>query len=191
MGTVTIATVDYEVYGDEAGADAYWGGGLGDGATAWAAADATQHKKALVAATRLLDRQPWQGTAVGTPVIDVVLQWPRSGVSGVADNEVPDAIVKGSYELAAAILSDTSILNAAVSGSNVRAVKAGSVEVEFFTNTLGISGRLPAQVQDLVGQYLQGAGAGASSSISYGTDGTSESEYDDADIYTITGPGTT
>lgn len=189
MGTVTISSTTYTVYGDAAGFDSYMQAAAdGDSYTAWKNADATARIRALVNASRYLDRQPWAGEPVDTPVIDTVLQWPRSGVSGVDSATVPDRIVKGAYELAAAILADSSILNSAVSGSNIRAIKAGPVEVEMFTNTMGISGRLPAQVQDLVGLYLRGAGAGASSSISYGTDGTSESEFDDADTYGVNNP---
>ena len=188
MGTVTIGATNYTVYGDATGLDAYWQAGMGDGYTAWSAADATKRKRSLVAATRLLDRQPWQGDPVGTPVIDTVLQWPRTGITDVSSASVPDEVEKACYELAGAIMADESLTTNATSGSNVKRVKAASVEVEFFTNTLGISGKLPQSVSDLVGQWLLGAGSGSSSAISYGTDGTEESQFDGTDTYTLTEP---
>lgn len=195
MGSVSINSVTYQIYGTDTGAgsfDAYWGAGLGDSYNAWLAASAVKRDQALVAATRLLDRQLWEGTPVGVPVIDSVLQWPRNGAidqdgNVVSNASVPDAIVKGCYELAAALLADSSLQSNALSGSNVKSVKAGPVQVDFFTSTLGITGSLPTQVQVLVGQFLRGS-SGTPSSVSYGTDATqtsAQSQFDNDDSYNV------
>lgn len=190
MGTVTIGGNPYEIYGTEAAADVYWAGGLGEGADAWAVAAAItdRHKQSLVAATRLLDRMPWIGTPVGTPVIDVVLQWPRSGIDGVSSLSVPDVVQKACYELAAALLVDSDLQTQATTGSNVKHVVADTVEVEFFQGTLGITGPLPKQVMDLIGVYLSGSSVAAGSTLSYGVD--AESQFDDDDAYDVSSTNT-
>lgn len=66
MGTVTISAVDYTIYGELTGAGsltAYAGGSLQFYAT-FAAASSDNQKRALVEATRFLDRQLWQGSKV-------------------------------------------------------------------------------------------------------------------------------
>lgn len=189
MGSVVIGGNTFQIYGTEAGADTYWSAGLGEGADAWvAAATGDRQKQALVAATRLLDRQSWLGTPVGTPVIDVVLQWPRSGIDGVSSLSVPDAVDKACYELAAALLVDSDIQTQATTGSNLKRVKADTVEAEFFQGTLGITGPLPKQVMDLIGQWLAGSSVAAGSVISYGTD--AESQFDSEDAYEVSSPNT-
>lgn len=62
MAIVTIASVDYEVYADVATADAYLAADLRLNAI-WSAATADDKARAMVTATRLLNRQSWQGTA--------------------------------------------------------------------------------------------------------------------------------
>lgn len=179
MGTVVIGGNNYTIYGDETGANAYWLAGLGTIAAAWAAASAPTKDAALVQATRMLDRQHWQGTSVGTPVIDVTLQWPRSGVvdqdgNPVSSGSVPDLIIKGAYELAGQGLVDPSIFTGAMSGSNVKRVDAGGgVGVEFFVPTLNITGRFPASVQEMVGQFLDGA-TDVAGSQAFGTTSTDQ-----------------
>lgn len=189
MGSVTIAGNVFQVYGTEADANLYWSAGLGDSADAWAVnSTGDTHKQALVAATRLLDRMPWVGAPVGIPQIDVVLQWPRTGVDGVDSLTVPDLIIKGCYELAAALLLDSSLQTQSTTGSNVKRVVADTVEVEFFSGTLGIDGPLPKQVMDLVGKYLAGSTAGTGGALAFGVD--AESQFDSDDLYEVSSPNT-
>jgi hypothetical protein len=185
MGSVTISGTVFQVYGTSSGYADYMKAMFGDAAVAFAAASADKKNQSLVMATRLLDRQAWVGTPVGTPEVDVVLQWPRDGVSGVDNATVPDAVIKGAYELASQILVDSGLTSSVLSGSNVQRVKAGSVEVEFFSSTLGITGRLPTSVQDLVGQYLS-SGTTTSGSEAFGSE--EESQFDSDDGYTINNP---
>ena len=98
----------------------------------------------------------------------------------VSEASVPDAIIKATYILAGMIIEDPGVLTLEASGSNAKKVKAGPVEVEFWTTTFGWSGRFAVQIQELVGQYLAGMTVGSlSGSVSYGTDGSYESTFTD------------
>lgn len=192
MGTVTISGSNFTIYGTQANADIYHAPALDSAALAYIAGDATKRAKGLVNASRLLDRVPWVGLPAGTPVIDSVLQWPRSGVTdadgvAVSSSDIPDKIIKACFVLAAMIIEDPTVLTQEESGSNTKRVKAGSVEVEFWGSTLGISGRFAVQVQELVGEFMRGmTGGGLSGSVSYGTDGTEESKFVDDSTFGIT-----
>lgn len=189
MGSVVINGNTYQIYGDQAGATVYHDASLGDAAGAWAvAAPATTQRKALVAATRLLDRQRWKGIPVGAPAIDVVLEWPRTGVTdrygnAVSSLTVPDDVIVACYELAAMILNDASVQDNATSGSNVASVQAGPAAVSFFRPTLGQTGRFDTKIQELVGQYLGGSSTSEGSAEAFGTDFASS--FDSEDSYGI------
>lgn len=185
MPVITINATNYQVYQDVANTNKYWQAMVGQYANAWnLAANAAKQPMACVQATRLLDRVLWQGLPVGVPVVDTVLQWPRTGVvdalgNAVSSLSVPNQIVVANMELSAAILLDDSIFTTEMSGSNVKKADAGGgVGVEFFVPTLGITGRFPQQIQELIGQFLRGAAGGAQSgSFSSGTDGTETSAF--------------
>lgn len=186
MGTVTISGKNFEVYGTSVGADDYHVASIGDAADAWTAATATEHDKAHVAATRMLDRQRWKGDPVGVPVVDVVLQWPRTGVTDRKGNEVssasvPTAIITATYELAAMLLEDASAQDNATSGSNVSSVSAGPASVSFFRPTLGVTGRFATRIQELVGEFLEGGVSMAGEAFN----NEDESAFDTTDAYDI------
>ena len=78
VATVTIGTDTFSVYALTSAAEAdlktYMAGRFGTGA--YDAATSNDKKKALVTATRMLDRVvQWSGTKTGTQP----LQWPRDG----------------------------------------------------------------------------------------------------------------
>lgn len=185
MPQITINASNYQVYQDVANTDKYWQAMVGPYADAWVlAANAAKKPLALVQATRLLDRVLWQGLPVGVPLTDVVLQWPRTGVvdakgNAVSSASVPNLIIVADMELAAALILDPSIFTTEMSGANVKKVDAGGgVGVEFFVPTLGITGRFPQQIQELIGQFLSGSTGGAlSGSFSTGTTGTQTSAF--------------
>jgi len=121
----------------------------------WTLADATTEKEpALVTATRLLERLTWAGakTAVQT------LSWPRTGVtdrygSAVDSSTVHQQIKDAQVELAFELLSDPEALEKATDANvRLKRVKAGSVEVEFFTTIF--AGKLPSIVWDLIVEFL-------------------------------------
>ena len=152
MGTVTISAVTYTVYGDATGLSEYAGGSFTWSAT-YTAASVTQRAQALVEATRLLDRQRWDGDKTSSAQ---ALAWPRDSVtatpaSGVAvtDGVTPDEIVTGAYELALAMLAKPAVVAGGATGSTVQTATAGNASVTFFSPTLG--GRFPDRVMELVG----------------------------------------
>src|SRR5262245_25196179 len=150
------------------------------GSAVWAAGSADYKARSLVTATRLLDRQCWQGEKTSP---SQALQWPRTGVvdkygDEVSSLAVPLLIEEATYELALAILVDPDGVQAdPTSNQNLKKVKAGSAEVEFFRPEL--RGRFVTIVEELVGQFLCGSVNAASLSQAWGTD--SESEFDSAD----------
>jgi len=159
VSTITIGAVNYSVYALTADpvqdADDYLGARIGN---TWSTATTLQKQQAIITATRVLDRAVfWSGTRTD-PTTPQPLEWPRdsakNGCTGeaVPDGTIPDEIAHGTFELAYLLFLDATLQESAGTGSNVKRVKAGSAEVEFFTPTLG-SGeetRLPQSVHDIV-----------------------------------------
>lgn len=174
-GTVTISGTSYDIYGTKVLATAYMAARIG--AEAWTTATAANRDKALVSATRWLDRQNWQGqkTVAAQP-----LEFPRTGLTdkdgnAVASDVPPVLVEEASYEMALAILADASVQANITTGSNTKRVKAGSAEVEFFRATDGT--KLPSIAQELAGVFLDGGARSAG--CAKGTDG--ESTFTDLD----------
>lgn len=160
--TITIGARTYSVYttGTDALADAndYMVGRFGT--TAWDAANNNDKKKALVSAVRFIDRAViWSGVQTDL-VTPQPLQWPRDsafcGSESVPDGTTPDPFATATYEMALILLVDSTVQSGTGTGSNVKKVKAGSAEVEFFTGTAGTSEetRLPTVVNDLIGCFI-------------------------------------
>lgn len=205
MGTVSISGKTYNIYGehtdDTQGVDSsvtYFIGQLNT--SAWDDAGFTDQQKALVTATRILDKQRWTGSPTD-PNTPQPLAWPRTGVTdcdgnAVATDAVPDEIVFATYELAAAIIADAAVQSEASGGSNVKRTKArdkvGDLETEreteYFTST-SVSGsrtslgRFPTAVQEYVKCFLGGTGL----SLAYVT-GSRASNFADAE-YGFVDPG--
>jgi hypothetical protein len=189
MGTLTITGSNFEVYGTDAARAIYFKASFSAAVTAFNALTADQKNQCHVAATRMLDRQRWQGTPVGTPVTDAILEWPRNGVvdrygNTVSSASVPDDIITATYELAALIAENEAIQGNATSGSNIASVGAGPASVSFFKPTLGITGRFETRIQELVGQYLEGSASVPGEAFGADEDETaSQSAFDDDDAY--------
>lgn len=190
MGTVTISAVSYTVYGEHAGAGSlteYANASLAYAAT-FGAATADDQKRALVEATRILDRQLWQGAKVDA---GQVLAWPRTGVvyadgSPVSSAVIPAEAIAAAYELALAGLATPAVFTEVTTSKREKRVKAGSAEVEYFAPVKG--GRWPGRVGELVSQFLAGnAGSAGTVAGAYGIDG--ESAFDDDDAYGLSGAG--
>ncbi len=165
--TVTISANTYTIYGTRAAAVIYWAAMLGPVATAWAAASSGTIDKALRMAAVLIDRQDW-----------------LDDYDTVAERDAIQAFKTASYEMAGLFLVDPGLFTAITSGQNVKRVSAGGgVEVEFFNATLGITGRFPVEIQELIGQYLAGSNdggiAGSWSSGTATTDGGADSVFGD------------
>lgn len=168
METVTIGGTEYDSYRTVAQADEYLAADFT--ATAWRAeTDEDAKARALVTATRLLDRQVWPGEKTDEDQDHV---WPRTGVSGVEDDEEPQAVLDACCLLAKYIHEGSSVETSVSTASNVRRIKAGSVEQEYFFPQ-GNGTRLPLPVQELLAGLLGTGGSAISAAQSFDTDGCS------------------
>lgn len=138
-------------------------------ATGWRALTSLDDKaRYLVTATRTLDRQSWKGekTDAAQP-----LAWPRTGtgVDGVEDDVVPQAIINASIELAAALVDDTASVTSQNNEQTIQSLKAGSAAITFFRGAGGEPTRFPFNVMELIMPYLASSGL-AMGLVSTGTD---------------------
>lgn len=160
-------------YQDAADGDLYFADRI-NGANWIAAATATK-EQALVSATDWLDRQVWVGEQT-QPKPTQPLDWPRTGVTdpeGIAvdSGTVPSFIEHGCLELAAALIDDPTILDLmSATGDNVKKVKGGSAEIEFFFDPSTVAGtKFPKIVMELVSFYLESS-ASVTNPLASGTD---------------------
>lgn len=156
MASISIGGNSYYVYGLVAEADVYFGGAIH--ADAWREAEEETKSRALVTASRILDRQDWRGTKTAA---GQNLAWPRTGtgIDGVTDNTIPAVIVNASFELALSLIEGSDVQTSASTASNVKRMKAGSVEMEYFRGLDSAATRFPIIVSELIGDYLA-SGAG-------------------------------
>lgn len=152
-------------------------------AETWDGYDTELKEKALITATRMMDRQTWQGAKTSS---GQALEWPRSGVydkygNSVDSASVPVAITNATCELAFSLLSDPAVETNSNTSKNIKSVKAGPTGVSYFRPTRG--GRFPTIIQELIGQYL-GSYGGISAPAVTGNDG--ESSFD-CSPYTVNG----
>jgi len=171
VATVEIAGNDYPAYADVDFADEYLAGDFSR-ASAWAALGADPKGTALVSATRLLQRQLWRA---GAPATD----------------DPPAVVAEAASLLAADIASKPGLVDGGSTGSNVKAVGAGSARVEFFRPTAGTP--LPAAAFDLLRGLLGPADGSGSDSVAldntaYGSDAWQRSRFDPTD-YALFGEG--
>lgn len=177
MGTVTIGVDDYTIMGTLAGAKTYAAGAVGAGPDAWSALATDDLKeKYLIAATRYLYRQQWQGTPT---VTDQTTAFPRDGVIGpsgeaVTDGTTPLNLIYAEYEMAFALAADSAVNTAVDSGSNIQSLTAGPVSISYFRATIGENAgasKMPANVMDLISAYLANA-QDSGAAVAYGFDHT-------------------
>ncbi len=134
------------IYGTDVAATNYITGMYGDSYTAWLALTADNKKRTLIAATRYIDRQGW-ADAVNTFAL-------RDAYTNDAGAYL---FQLASYELAALIADDASLLTAADTSSNVKGIGAGSARVDFFnptSRTQGTASLLPPVIEVLIGAFL-------------------------------------
>lgn len=169
MATITIDSVSYNAYADVATADAYLGADFA--ASTWRDALTDDKARALVSATRVLDRQSWAGEKEDP---DQALAWPRAdtGIDGVEDDVVPTAIINASIELANAILTGTDAANQ-TQAQSIKRQAAGSVSIEYF-RAFDDPARFPLSVQELIAPYLAGSGSAIATTIATGVDACSD-----------------
>lgn len=173
MPTVTIGDDSFEAYVSVAEADSYIAGSITDAAVTWRAeTDADDKARAVVEATRLLDRMTWLGTKTGGS--DQTLAWPRANIDDVDDYVIPQKIADATCELAMMLLDgSTEMLSEPSTAPKTRRMKAGSVEIEYFRDANGRATRLPLTVHELVKDWLGGSTPSLAGAIATGVDGES------------------
>lgn len=164
MPQVQINGNNYDVYADVAFADEYLAGDMVRDAT-WSALDAGVKPKALVSATRLLLRLDWRA---GQPP---------------AYDDVPLEVQQATAMLAADIALKPTLGDNAASGSNIKAVGAGSARVEFFAPVTGavLPSAAFALLRGLLGTApsdLDGVGL---DNVAYGSSNCQRSRFDSSD----------
>lgn len=130
----------------------------------WANLTSAAQDRALITATRMLDRAIWQGTKT---VSTQTLAWPRTDVTcrgtAVASDAVPDDIKTGQIELANLLSIRPTVETNPTGAQNtgLRRIQAGTVQLELFArndNTdIASLRRFPTVVFELVGCLLQSA----------------------------------
>lgn len=182
---VSIGSTDYNVYAAIATADEYLEAEVSAAATKWRDAtqtDSTAKARALVTATRLIDRQNWPGSKTDEYQ---ELDWPRTGtgITDVEDDVVPQDIIDACILVAADTNNGVDVTGSASTDTRQKRLKAGSVEIEYFRDLSGGT-RFPTAIQELLAKYLAGGVSLAALSLAYGADTTSDFEDD----YSPSGP---
>lgn len=172
MPTVTINTVDYDVYADIETADEYLAADFS--ADGWRAeTDTDKKRRADVTATRLIDRMLWAGDKTDA---DQLHAFPRTGIAGLDEDTVPPAIIAASIVLAKLIHAGSQVdSQPSTHSGNIKRQQAGSVSIEYFLPTDDPT-RLPVEVLELIGPFLPTASFGGA--LAFGTCGTSITDRD-------------
>lgn len=168
--TVTIDAIVYNVYDTVANVAAYLSASLY--ATDWSGASADDQKRAVVMATRLIDRQAWDGSKTDDANDQ---DWPRAELTddnGVAVDSatIPQFVKDATAELANDLLGSEDVETFG-DAAELSSVTAGSASVAFFRGQPGVYKRFPAAVQELLGDYLAGSNATGLIPFVDGTDG--------------------
>lgn len=150
MATITIDGNEYFSYADEDTADEYLA--ASSGATAWRAAATIDKQRALVSATRFLDRLKW------LPAWDTQ-----------EEREAEQKVVDACCEIAAMIVAGEPLEPQSTLAGETKRLKAGSVEIEYFRGGSGVF-VIPKLILDLLAGLLAGQGAGIGLSFASGTD---------------------
>lgn len=170
MGTVTIGSDTFDVFGTSAGLASRANGSSSYYAayTAAVAADAADVNRKHVEATRLIALMPFEDAANAVPS------------TAAAD------VATACYELVLAALLDPAVLTQDDTGSRLKRLEAGSVVVENFAPVAGA--RFPQRVMALLAPLLESAADGGDITGGSYVSGTSAcSDFDDADRYGLTG----
>ncbi len=173
MALVTIGGSSYIVYSSLSEADEYFNASIQY--DDWNAFNDDQKRRGIVSATRLIDRQGWQGekTEQGSPTQD--LEFPRDDLTDCSGDSVSseDSLaraVEASQLLAFDLLDGQELETSKTTEDLTKRLKAGSVEIENFRADQNSATRFPADVMELLGCFFSG-GAAIAGSISTGTDG--------------------
>lgn len=156
--TVSIGGTDYDSYADVAFADTFLAADIRH-ATKWAAASADNKGRCLVGATRGLQRLGWKD---GDP----------PGFDNVATK-----VQEATALYAAAILEKPKLAGQTSTGSNIKKVKAGPAEVEFFSQDDSQNLPVPADVWAVMVESELLSDAGTTVDIPIYTGGDQETHF--------------
>ena len=159
MQSVLIDSAPFDSYATVGEADLYLVAALHAG-TVWSGATDNTKARALVTATRILDRQRWAG-AYDTQ----------------AEREVVQNIIDASVEMALALLDGSDLQTEQVTGQKLASISAGSVSLSYFRGAEGRAHRFPTIVNELLRDYLGGADDAVGMAAT-GVGGTSSTEDD-------------
>ena len=161
-----VLTEGTNSYVSKANAETYFGNRLNN--AAWLALSAQDQFRALITASLQISRS--------------VVTASKLPVTTPADTTLQDA----TCELALSMAADLNVITNATTSTNIKSVKAGSAEVEFFKSGSGSNTgtRFPVIVMDLLqsGSYIEGARI----SVPVVSGAGCASEFDNADIYSRT-----
>lgn len=164
LATVTIGGTEYTVYASVAEADLYLDAAFhaGNWQDQVLTPDETK-ARALVTATRILDRQNWKGSKT---VAAQTLAFPREDMGLTPEpivdaNDIPVDIVNASIEMANSLVDGSEVQTRQTNEDLVRSLTAGSVSITFARESGASAIRFPLIVHELVRKYL----AGTSSSL--------------------------
>lgn len=193
MPTININGTDFTIHGTVDGAIAYAQGTPGTAGAAFRALEGNDDAigRLLVQATRTLFSLGWQGTPT---VAAQRTAFPRDGVldrygQAVVDGTTPQDIIDAEYELAIIYAANAAAKDAINTGSNIKRMEAGPVNIEYHrpTDALDTALPLPKVVWDLVAPYL-GSAVDGFTATAYGVDPCDEpaaaSDFEDCDAYT-------
>lgn len=183
MPSVTIDGNNYDVYIGLTDANTYLAALISSAGDAWRAATDTVKSRGIVSATRLLDRQTWQGTPVSS-----THAFPREGLTycngsgdAVPSSSVPQEVIDATAELAALLIEDPTTMGSPTTQGGIQALKAGSVSITYFRIDPTLFARLPTAIQELLGCWLSGFDA-ITAGTAFGTD--RESQFEDEFLFT-------
>lgn len=169
MASIEINGNAYPAYQTVEEIDIYAAAAVGDAAAGWNASTEDAQAPAAVSASRLIDRQQWQGEKTDPAQAEA---FPRTGLfypdgTAVPSDAVPQQVLDANSELAMDLLAGSTVQTDQSTQQQTRRLKAGSVEIEYF-NIPGTGTRFPQTVMELLGFWL-GNLSGVAGSESTGT----------------------
>lgn len=173
IADITIGTNTYKSYATVVEADAQLAVDPVRKAT-WEALQDDVKGQYLIAATNRLDLLTWLGKKTGGAT--QLNAWPRSDLkyedgTDVSTTDAPNQLQRATILLAGSIASEPESADAGSSASNIKKVKAGGADVEFFSSPRVIAGT-PLQDETaftLIKLWLEGT-AGSLGNTVTGTD---------------------
>lgn len=163
-------------YGTYAAAVIYIDSQSGAAYRAWELRSVSDRKRDMLTATRYLDRQLW---------LDAYDTFTERDAYVLAD-AITYPFVFATYELAAMIAADASVVTKADQGSNIARVYAGGAGVDFFNPTslkFGSADKLPPILMALIGSLLAGGSAAVLAAVGPGVAGEDDNPLSDCEDF--------